>query len=884
MKWRIAFAKQLRKELFLSVNDSEIISRRRTSDILRILKNLDSVIDSFLLFDRTMFGRTHEDHKALIRALRVTLSVSAYSIDDQISKWKDFVNHFTTVASQAIVGEQVSLKGNCYAFLLKVGKFSKIISGTDLSQKDYMSLAHVISTRHLANGGRSAIAKAIKQFKVTTGSYYHVSGEALQKLDRATRRVAGIAFSLSGQKHVSGGHVSLNTSGTLDVPVSAGGRAADAMLDLKEFLNGVPKEPEVYHLPWGDHYCPADLERWASWGRLEERGPWLSRSIFERVDRGARLRGCNEYTGEMIFTVAFIKYEEHCKDGKPIPIRQATVSEPGGKARIVTTGPWWLAVIQQPLCHGLRELLGFHPSAHSCLLRCDQAWQSLHVLSNAKDSELAQDEYVLSSDLKEATDAIPHDVGRTMLRALLEQIGATEWLWIVDLIGPRTVFAEDGDVFLLKRGVMMGEPLSKILLVLLGLTMEEIAFSEYTGKKLSRKFTIDTKWRSFHLGGDDHLARGPLAYLKGITANHRLYGSIISPTKHRLSKIFVVYTEKLLVFRGRVANMPVNIVNDNIEKSVFIDSIKIRLLSPFTKATDTMNDKNVAIGKCIGLASTFKWFSDKPLMRLVFDRAQYRFRDFIASGHHKTLSSVQALPVSLGGLGFSIDTKYLENLPECFNKALRAVALGGSEGYQAQVTLSQTYVNKCPRGVSPDDVIANTVKQFLDYPKMVNLMSFEEALDQVDPERNNSFSHNLWLLRKKDIVSLRDIPSIAERAYVMRKLLEQSGVGKPYRTETNSRRIAKTWNDLNNLGLTTSGSQLTIEELKLAEKVSKRSLYIDLSQTTTIVTVDSMDPEYDNDNPWATGTFLDVSQKQSLTWGEPTMSVRLKKGVSLSGP
>jgi hypothetical protein len=189
---------------------------------------------------------------------------------------------------------------------------------------------------------------------------------------------------LTGELKLGEAHVSLNSSGTLDVPVSQGGRATDALLDLKEFLDHHPAEGETRADPWGARFCPAGKPRWQAWGRLESPDvPFLSQSTTDIIDRGALLHGCNAYTGSMVFTVAYESYVKVRESGSPINVRQATVSEPGAKARIITTGPWWLAVLQQPFAHMAGGLLAFHPCAHSCLLRCDQAWQALKVLEKS---------------------------------------------------------------------------------------------------------------------------------------------------------------------------------------------------------------------------------------------------------------------------------------------------------------------------------------------------------------------------------------------------------------------------------------------------------------------------------------------------------------------
>jgi len=578
----------------------------------------------------------------------------------------------------------------------------------------------------------------------------------------------------------------------------------------------------------------------------------------------------------MVFAVAYELHKQQKESGKPIPIRQASVSEPGGKVRMVTTGPWWLTVIQMPLAHIARELLGFHPSAHSCLLRCDQAWQALKVLERSSMMTFWPDYQALSSDLKSATDAIPQKLCRTLLRGFLEAAKLTEWAWLIDIVDLRYVFCEDGTSFILRRGIMMGEPLSKVCLVLLGLAVEEIAFSDYMGLSLRRPYTPRFKgsWRAFHLGGDDHLAIGPKGYLNQITAIHRSFGSVISPEKHRKSVRFSVYTEKILLWEGCRINCPVSSVTSG--DSPFIDSVKVRLLSSFTKATDSANDKNIAIGKCKGLARTLEYFGNQSMKRLVLDRASYRFHDFIKGPHHRTISSVVALPISLGGLGLGIDTRYLARLPGCFNQAIRAVTKGGSLGQRCKMQLGRIFANTDPRGLQITDFVNDLVNQVLDYPDMVNLMSRNDALDQVDPKRANTFAYNLWLLAKKDIIPLGDIHKVAERPFLFRKLLEQERPGKYFRTEAITRRLAKCWDELEKLELGDFlRDPLSEEELKEAIRSSKMIAFVDLTQSTSIALADTANEAWDPEDPWLAADFRDVSLKEMLTYGEPSMTVRL---------
>jgi len=880
-KWRKHFASHIRTEFDMSVRESLILAGRPKADLIRILRNLECLLDNFLLFDKKYFKRDHILHSSMKRIIRVTLKISTYSVDDQIGKWKDFVHHFISLASKAETEKGISTKWNPYKFLLEEGKFKQILDG-DCSREMMVSMAHIISTRNLANGGAGAKRKALAKFKTLTGSEFKVSLEHQGKLRLATQRVTNIALAFSDDSWRNSGHCSLNSSGVLDVPISQGGKATDALLDLNKFLNEV-STGDTREYPWGTLYYPAGRPRWQAWGRAEHppEARFMSRMTYEIIDRGAMHYGSNEHTGSMLFTCAYEMYRKYKESSVMIPIRQATVSEPGGKARIITTGPWWLTILQQPFAHIARQLIGYHPSSHSCLLRCDQAWQALKVLEKCSVGALEDTNYwILSSDLEAATDTLPHDVCRALLSGFLAATNLTEWIWMLDFIGPRNVFNEDYTFHTLTRGVMMGEPLSKVCLVLLGLAVEEIAFSDFMGLALRRPYTPKNvgRWRAFHLGGDDHLAVGPKQYLNKITATYRSFGAIVSPEKHRQSRVFSVYTEKVLLWRNTRVNHPVR--ESTGIASPFIDSIKVRLLSPFTKATESENDKNIAIGKCRGLSRSLEYFGNQSTKQTVLDRAAYRFRNFVSNPHHKTIWSIVCMPTAIGGLGLGIDNRFSKHLPEIFNKALRAILQGGPLAYRVKNALGRIFANTDPRGIKQIDFVEKLVDQFLEFPTTVDLMSRNAALDIVDPNRVNNFAFNLWLLAKKDIVPIGNIHSIAERPYLFRKLLEREMAGKYFRTEPIKRRIAKCWDELENFELPTSGVALTEDELREVVRSSKMIAFVDLNIETTVALADTAGEGYSDEDPWTCCDFVTASLRKQLTFGEPSMRV----GFSAFGP
>jgi hypothetical protein len=159
---------------------------------------------------------------------------------------------------------------------------------------------------------------------------------------------------------------------------------------------------------------------------------------------------------------------------------------------------------------------------------------------------------------------------------------------------------------------MMGEPLTKVVLTLLNLFVEEAAMRSYLGITAGRVYD-SPPWRTYHVGGDDHLAIGPPEYLGRITLNHKRCGSVLSRGKHGISNKVVKYCEKVLDIHSVLRRtFDVRRINDSTlayEQSPFVDSIKVRLLSPLTKSFDVSSDRNVAIGKGISLGRTLKWLN-----------------------------------------------------------------------------------------------------------------------------------------------------------------------------------------------------------------------------------------------------------------------------------
>jgi len=366
------------------------------------------------------------------------------------------------------------------------------------------------------------------------------------------------------------------------------------------------------------------------------------------VDRPPPLYGANDYTGNCILYVA---YREYLAAAKPYEVRLETVSEPGGKSRCITVADWWLPTLQQGPTHVFAELLGSHPSAHSCFKREDQAWNALRNLSKIGHEKINEGFAFLTSDFTSATDTVPFYLVESVVRIMLEETGLIKrYSFLLDLIGTRRVTRRQRrwvkgeptaktlsvDTYDSTRGIMMGEPLSKIVLVLSILALEEYTYSKHLNLRYDREYgTRDAAWRAFHIGGDDHLAYGPLAYLQSLALGAEEIGYIPSKGKHYLSRSAVPYTEKLLLLKGSRINYTQGEINNYPPDSVWIDSIKMRLISPFTTVVDSRDDRNIAIGKARALSRTAMYFRpntySERTYRLALNRFKIRFAGYVRS-------------------------------------------------------------------------------------------------------------------------------------------------------------------------------------------------------------------------------------------------------------
>jgi len=653
-------------------------------------------------------------------------------------EWKEFSNFLFVKASGLETLESPVLNSRnmfrslyvqiCSAY----SSWGKSFPLDPLDKRSIEKLAQLCQTRFLPSAGAYGIKNSINKFISTTKSVFKIDRVTNQTIYSAASMVADYISRLNGSVWpYSAGHISLASSGDIDIPSAKGGRAAKIHEDVSTLLESVPTENKIMNLPFDLQLKDiAGVPRWRTWCRPNpviappnaKFGEVVS-SYGEGFILLDRRWGCDEALGSQIFAIALLKAKEWGifndefelnPEFPPIPSRVIICPETGLKARTVTITKWWSIVLQQPLGHFLRETLSVHPFAKDGLTNDDQARQYISRLGNLRYSDDWSSYSLLSSDLAEATDAIPHETAYALLGPLLEKarlIGGLKYVpqhWEDYVVNPEEVASGstprtssrlvpnkiEGSPFdngyaklaLLigcsprqftygkltwtsNRGIMMGEPLAKGILTLLNLAAEELAFYDYcvesgvpamggwsgVHKDIERFPIFVTSWRCAVVVGDDHAAYGPDSYLSKITENHKAWGSILSTDKHGRGSIVRLCEEVIIKPHKRMVSSAYPHAS-SYEESLVIDSIKLRLLVLCHRTRDPDQDSNPAIGKGIAMSEKLSYLTSPRRTR---EWKLTVVRVFVHNYWKKLPTGVNLhhmyLPKALGGLGLGVD-------------------------------------------------------------------------------------------------------------------------------------------------------------------------------------------------------------------------------------
>ncbi|UHM27569.1 MAG: RNA-dependent RNA polymerase [Sanya narnavirus 11] len=804
----------LQTHVGLSRKSSVVLLERPASLIRRIEDAIHAIVDSMLLFCPEMFILNTPGRKTMLYLVRHILQIGPYDIGTIMMYWKEF----TTFLYNRMAGFKpvlpeptrknffwIGLRSHPDVVRMRNGEVDKV-----LCEK----FAHLTSTRHLVSGDAKASERSLERFFQTIEEPFQRDNSFMNTIYEISKRLGEKCRLLPGFR---GGlpHVSLNSAGSYFSTVKDGGRGREIREALTEVLTVIPEEDEDTPTPFGTLHCPKGKERWRYWARdvpytwYEDTrfGDVITEEYFGRIDgveQNLYYQGFDEAIGKQIVIVSYLKYEEWMRTGMGIPCRVLTVPEPGYKARIVTTGPFWLNVLQQSASHELKTILSRHPSARSSMMKTDQAWQALYLLTGKRFPEGSA---CLSSDLSEATDHIPKEVGYLLLKGFSE--GAAYKAPSLNL-GLRMLqcnreFVAPGHVSLTQtRGIMMGEPLTKVILTVLNLFVEEFAMRSFLHVSPRASFYESPPWRSYHVGGDDHLAVGPVEYLDCITRAHLMCGSKISAGKHGISDRVVKYCEKVLEVRKILAGFDVKNINRDTSgylASPFVDSIKVRLLSPLSKALEVSSERNVAIGKGLSLGRTLKWMNpdhfQRKWIRMVRDRFFQRMGSLLPDRSSKIYWQLM-LPIQWGGLDLYIPDEVEQiynNLPTLTKGIMEDVHLGLESGYQNVKLLRKLLSNHSYRGYSLNETEVGLMRSHLEDVIEPNFprATWKELQAEFNPEGKLSAKETVSLAEAEGWKGDQDIIDELMRPVLFKEILLGSEKRSVYNTEPLKKRYAKLW-------------------------------------------------------------------------------------------
>jgi hypothetical protein len=672
------------------------------------------------------------------------------------------------------------------------------------------------------------------------------------QLTNAARRIGGICRSFRDRAipdHTA--HVSVTSSGEYSYPVSKGAQAAAVRDALERILTKVPDQDWVENTPFGPAIHVKGLELWRTLYRPEDKRS-LTGSFGEEFDSLGAIRsyGLDEYVGKQMMYVAW-------KDNSPVTIqtlRAQVVPEMGNKARYVTLSEYFLNVLQAPLAHIIIDAMKWHPSVFSSFHRQDQAWEAAKMISKLSGNireQIGESLWALSSDLKDATNAQQHGLTKSMLRAFMVGYGFGESQYIdvvLGTIGPRLVQEPSREESILTTvGIMMGEAIAKPSLTLLNLAIEELAFLRYMGRE-DLLNTMDpsphSPWRCIHIGGDDHLAIGPLNYLKGITEIHLRAGSHISEGQHGYSRSLVKYTERLINISNVKYGKP---MHREYPKSIIVDSVKVRLMERGQSTLLQKDNKNIAIGKSAQMAGCLQWLPNDdnhwPMWhrKIIRDLFISRMGPFLPkkSENPRCYHAIH-LPQEMGGYGLGFTDEllsHLEGSPDPF-RWLISKSMAGDDIREDLRMFRRLNRNLSSRGIPQAEEMAElTVQSLRERAESGELATLSwDELKQKFPPRNENNRSTIAAAMEEGIYSFEDYGKLVARGNSFLGLLNRKEI-KIFNTVPFVKSVNRLWTKCEEADLDIyAGADFFPQDGKSLIRLIRNAqpqLYFDINQETT---------------------------------------------------
>jgi hypothetical protein len=851
----------------------------------RIEEFISGFVDSLWLADERVFLIGSPELSLIRNLIRKIFYVGTYNLGDLVDQWKEWGNFlFHTLAETVTIGTlQKPKENNIFRRLNRIPYISMVYSG-EKSMLLMQHVSHLCSSRQMPYMGDKTEEKARKKYIDVLTSDFEPKPDVIYGMKAAAKRIGGICKSIR-QRSIPDGvaHISVTSSGEYSYPIAKGAQAAavkDAMVRILTKAYAIDWEEDT---PFGLISHRAGIPTWKTLFReevLDTESTFLEPYKLIKEQEG-RFMGLDKVTGKQIMYVAWKEYQ-------PTPsLRAEVIPEMGNKARFVTISDYWLNVLQSPLSHVLIDAMKYHPSVFSSFHRQDQAFEAVKGICRLKRKALEPGEFVLSSDLKDATNAQSWTITKAILREFIRGYGLavrpSYVEFVLGTIGPRLVSFRNDLSILTKTGIMMGEAIAKPSLTLLNLSIEELAFHGATKSSYRWLHTDEPApyrdWRYIHIGGDDHLARGPSDYLDRITRIHVACGSHIDPGKHGYSRICVKYTERLINISNLQYGKPFD--PDDYSKSIIVDSVKVRLIERGQSTLMKKDNKNVAIGKSTQLGGCLEWLPKDRRYYTEEKKASIRalFIERMGSLLPRKAVNPRAfaaihLPTIVGGYGLGLKSElkeFYDRSPEP-TKGLICKAILGMNVKEDLKIFRILNTNTSDRGVENIQLFQQKIiDQLSDYPGMIGAISWQELRERF-PDPNYNAKRTIALAADAGFLSIEEFAKRATRGNLFQHLLMGSKDLKVFNTRPFIQTYQKVvWERAEDSGLLEYQLDMDPTNEEIAKAISNIApqWYFDINQITCM-DVGHWDPEDPDSETW---DFKDDTYINKYTEGFPSFDV-----------
>jgi len=283
-----------------------------------------------------------------------------------------------------------------------------------------------------------------------------------------------------------------------------------------------------------------------------------------------------------------------------VPIRAKAHFQPecGNKIRILGCGPAAVTIALQPFAHWLEGVVSSYPSLKSAFRRSYKGWDFSVTLMRGTWMPFEMDGLSVF-DLSGASNGLNTHLLRSFGRKIIaseandpDQIfylfQMLELLLAPRLIEVRRNHADtDYRVIHTVNGVHMGDPGTKEMLCITSAILEIMVYGVVPNVPPAQ------------VAGDDNIGLKSEVMHDAIIAKHIQYGNEIRYDKAQYSRIFVWYCEEIVRYIAKSVGMgraPWQV--DYETENLHLDVVKMRLLSPFSSASDDQSsEKNPAYGK-----------------------------------------------------------------------------------------------------------------------------------------------------------------------------------------------------------------------------------------------------------------------------------------------